>query len=465
MPAADLTPFRRQHVPQHPAARERMLEVQLVEAAHQHEIGVRGRARQIVDAAPADPERLRLPGERQSMGPVDHRLALAGQRFFSGRARQGRTAGDITYVPMARGFVYLVAIVDWFSRKVLAWRLSITLSADFCVEALQEALDRHGKPEFFNTDQGSQFTSTDVTKVLKTAEIAISMDGKGAWRDNVFVERLWRTVKYEEVYLRAYAGVAASPRLDRPVPELLQRQEAAFVAWRENPRPGIHQPGGANPGGSLKWAAEPLRNTPREVFRQTEPPLVRASTGARRNGPGSPRPRDNRRSPLCEDSHRESREINSIMLDEIGFVPEDPEELRAFMARLLAEVKAQAILIEKLRHQLAGHRAHRFVAPAEAARPSRRRRLEAQRRLRGQSCRSPNVCLPCGSGRKGVLRRGQNTTFQSGSIAPTAMELSGVGHRGSGRSASKGSSIARAVASSPSARQKTPISICSGTVR
>ena len=109
---------------------------------------------------------------------------------------------------MARGFVYLVAIVDWFSRKVLAWRLSITLSADFCVEALEEALARHGKPEIFNTDQGSQFTSTDFTKVLKDAEIAISMDGKGAWRDNVFVERLWRTVKYEEVYLRAYAGVA-----------------------------------------------------------------------------------------------------------------------------------------------------------------------------------------------------------------------------------------------------------------
>jgi putative transposase len=109
---------------------------------------------------------------------------------------------------MARGFVYLVAIVDWFSRKVLAWRLSITLSEDFCVEALEEALARHGRPEVFNTDQGSQFTSTDFIKVLKDAEIAISMDGKGAWRDNVFVERLWRTVKYEEVYLRAYAGVA-----------------------------------------------------------------------------------------------------------------------------------------------------------------------------------------------------------------------------------------------------------------
>ena len=117
-------------------------------------------------------------------------------------------ATDITYVPMARGFVYLVAIVDWFSRKVLAWRLSITLSADFCVEALEEALGRHGRPDIFNSDQGSQFTGLEFTQVLKDAEIAISMDGKGAWRDNVFVERLWRSVKYEEVYLRAYVGVS-----------------------------------------------------------------------------------------------------------------------------------------------------------------------------------------------------------------------------------------------------------------
>jgi putative transposase len=117
-------------------------------------------------------------------------------------------AMDITCVAMARGFVYLAAVVDWFSRKVLAWRLSITLSADFCVEALEEALGRHGRPEIFNSDQGSQFTSIGFIKVLKDAEIAISMDGKGAWRDNVFVERLWRTVKYEEVYLRAYATVS-----------------------------------------------------------------------------------------------------------------------------------------------------------------------------------------------------------------------------------------------------------------
>ena len=119
-------------------------------------------------------------------------------------------AMDITYVPMARGFVYLAAVVDWFSRRVLAWRLSITLEAAFCVEALEEALARHGKPKIFNTDQGSQFTSHDFTGVLIKAEIAISMDGKGAWRDNVFVERLWRTIKYEEIYLKAYDTVTGA---------------------------------------------------------------------------------------------------------------------------------------------------------------------------------------------------------------------------------------------------------------
>jgi putative transposase len=117
-------------------------------------------------------------------------------------------AMDITYIPMARGFVYLAAVVDWFSRRVLAWRLSITLEATFCIEALEEALAHYGRPEIFNTDQGSQFTSHDFTQVLLKHEIAISMDGKGAWRDNVFVERLWRSIKYEEVYLRAYDSVA-----------------------------------------------------------------------------------------------------------------------------------------------------------------------------------------------------------------------------------------------------------------
>jgi putative transposase len=119
-------------------------------------------------------------------------------------------AMDITYIPMARGFVYLAAVVDWFSRRVLSWRLSITMEAQFCIEALEEALAKHGRPEIFNTDQGSQFTSADFTGVLTANKVAISMDGKGAWRDNVFVERIWRSVKYEEVYLHAYDSVGAA---------------------------------------------------------------------------------------------------------------------------------------------------------------------------------------------------------------------------------------------------------------
>ena len=117
-------------------------------------------------------------------------------------------AMDITYIPMARGFVYLAAVMDWFARRILAWRLSITMEAEFCVEALEEALARYDRPEIFNTDQGSQFTSTDFTGVLMKNAITISMDGKGSWRDNVFVERFWRSVKYEEVYLRAYDSVS-----------------------------------------------------------------------------------------------------------------------------------------------------------------------------------------------------------------------------------------------------------------
>lgn len=113
-------------------------------------------------------------------------------------------ASDISYVPMAKGFMYLVVILDWHSRRVLAWRLSNTLETDFCLEALDEALRRFGKPEIFNTDQGVQFTCDAFTRVLKDHDIDISMDGKGRWVDNVFVERLWRSVKYEDVYLRAY---------------------------------------------------------------------------------------------------------------------------------------------------------------------------------------------------------------------------------------------------------------------
>ena len=116
-------------------------------------------------------------------------------------------AMDITYIPMARGFVYLAAVLDWFSRRVLSWRISITLEAGFCLDAVEEALAKHGQPDIFNTDQGSQFTSAGFTGLLLGNAIAVSMDGRGAWRDNVFVERLWRSVKYEEVYLRAYGSV------------------------------------------------------------------------------------------------------------------------------------------------------------------------------------------------------------------------------------------------------------------
>lgn len=115
---------------------------------------------------------------------------------------------DITYLPMAKGFIYLIAVMDWYSRKVLSWRVSTSMDTSFCVDALEEAIETYGSPEIFNTDQGSQFTSEDFTSVLKSNDIAISMDGKGRWVDNVFVERLWRSVKYEEVYLNAYDTVA-----------------------------------------------------------------------------------------------------------------------------------------------------------------------------------------------------------------------------------------------------------------
>jgi len=117
-------------------------------------------------------------------------------------------ASDITYIPMETGFIYLTVIMDWYSRKVLSWRLSNSLDSSFCIDALEEAIHRYGKPEIFNSDQGSQFTSTSFTETLLDQDIRISMDGKGAWRDNVFVERLWRSVKYEEVYLKAYESMA-----------------------------------------------------------------------------------------------------------------------------------------------------------------------------------------------------------------------------------------------------------------
>jgi len=119
-------------------------------------------------------------------------------------------AMDITYIPMARGFVYLCAVIDWASRRVMAWRLSNTLTSDFCVEAMQEAIIHDGVPDICNTDQGSQFTSLEFTELLRENDIRISMDGKGRWLDNVVIERLWRSVKYDEVYLHAYESVRAA---------------------------------------------------------------------------------------------------------------------------------------------------------------------------------------------------------------------------------------------------------------
>ncbi len=121
-------------------------------------------------------------------------------------------ASDITFIPMKKGFLYLVAVIDWYSRKVLSRRISNTMDTDFCVEALEEAIAVYGAPEIFNTDQGSQFTSVAFTDVLKKHDVQISMDGKGRWMDNVFIERLWRSLKYEEVYLKAYESVADACR-------------------------------------------------------------------------------------------------------------------------------------------------------------------------------------------------------------------------------------------------------------
>jgi len=118
-------------------------------------------------------------------------------------------AMDITYIPMARGFVYLAVVLDWYTRRVLSWKVSITMDVHFCLEAVEEAIMRYGTPEIMNTDQGSQFTSQAFTGLLKEQDIKISMDGKGSWRDNVFIERLWRSVKYEDIYLRAYDSASA----------------------------------------------------------------------------------------------------------------------------------------------------------------------------------------------------------------------------------------------------------------
>jgi len=149
---------------------------------------------------------------RLSVPHPDHKVYPYLLRGVEIRRANHCWAADITYLPMARGFCYLVAIMDWASRRVLAWRLSNTLDASFCTEALEEAIMKYGTPEIFNTDQGSQFTSEAFTEILDTHSIRISMDSRGRWMDNVFVERLWRSVKYEEVYLKSYSTLAEARR-------------------------------------------------------------------------------------------------------------------------------------------------------------------------------------------------------------------------------------------------------------
>ena len=159
-------------------------------------------------------------------------------------------ASDITYIPMANGFLYLVAIIDWASRAVLAWRLSNTMDTRFCIDALEEALERHGKPRIFNTDQGAQFTSAAFTAVLEAAGVAISMDGRGRFMDNIFIERLWRSIKYEEVHLKAYAdgrearsGIGSWMNFyNHRRPHQAMDNQTPMAVWRE----GVKRAGGAD---------------------------------------------------------------------------------------------------------------------------------------------------------------------------------------------------------------------------
>lgn len=144
------------------------------------------------------------PGPKTSKRHLQHRIYPYLLRNLDINRANQVWASDVTYIPMATGFLYLTVIMDWYSRKVLSWRISNSLDVSFCVDALEEAIHHYGTPAIFNTDQGSQYTSEAFTQILKNHNIRISMDGKGAWRDNVFVERLWRSVKYEEVYLNAY---------------------------------------------------------------------------------------------------------------------------------------------------------------------------------------------------------------------------------------------------------------------
>ena len=180
---------------------------------------------------------------------------------------------DITYIPMAKGFVYMVAVMDWFSRRVLSWRLSITMETDFCVEALREATELYGQPEIFNTDQGVQFTSAAFVDELAGRSVRISMDGKGRYLDNIFIERLWRSLKYEEVYIKAYGSVAEA-----------RRSLGEWLAFYNNVRP--HQ--------SLAY------RTPREIFEGIACEHVDNASASLRAAPALP---------TCSQAHLPEKEV------------------------------------------------------------------------------------------------------------------------------------------------------------
>ena len=165
---------------------------------------------------------------------------------------------DVTYIPLQRGFLYLVAVMDWASRKVLSWRLSNTLEASFCVEALEEALERYGPPEIFNTAQGSQFTSLDFTEVLKEAGVKISMDGKGRWMDNIFIERLWRSLKYECVYLSEFGtGSEARAAIGWWVDFYCERRPHSSLTDDQTPNEAYNPEGAARRPGLRPASSQP----------------------------------------------------------------------------------------------------------------------------------------------------------------------------------------------------------------
>jgi putative transposase len=180
---------------------------------------------------------------------------------------------DITYIPMAKGFVYLVAVMDWFSRRVLAWRVSITMETDFCVDALREAMDRYGQPEIFNTDQGAQFTSLDFVGELAGRGVRISMDGRGRYLDNIFIERLWRSLKYEEVFIRAYGAVIEA-----------RGNIGKWLEFYNDERP--HQ--------ALDY------RTPREIFEGEACEYVDNASASLRDAPALP---------TCSQAHQQEKEV------------------------------------------------------------------------------------------------------------------------------------------------------------